>query len=567
MLLMSLVAASALVLSVAGVVPAARFGQLVVLLAAVHLLTIATQIGQAGRWRDAIRRHAWGIALLAVCAVAVAVRLPGFASDLGHTPLDIDEQRVAANVRHYFLTGEVRHRHIEQYPGVVFWLFSASSLLFFVRALMNGIVTAVNDLPLETFARAARLANIWVAAASVGMTGLVGWRISGKAAAVLGALLVAVVPLSVESTILVRNDAGMVLAVVAATYAALAYHDTAKLPWLAASGAFAGLAAGIKYTAVFALAPVLIAALSVSPLQKQVRAAVLGVLAFGLTIGASHHFIWADFPNFLSQVAAQYAFTGPGHIWSTDEPEWFYVMTLATAGPGWPTILLAAAFAIYALATRKPKLWIFISFPLIYMWFMTRRDLQVARWVFPLVPYVAVAGAAALVECLARVPSLFRSTSKTDARARLGRLTAALAIVAVLWQPLWAGAVSFSKRVSRPTHELAEAWIRDNAKPGTVVLLERGWLDLSQTQVVARRVARLSAVLDGDIEKLDGCDWIVVPEPVFGHRVLRQFGFLQKFHADRSFGGNLGPDFEVYALPDVGTTSDCGEGRLAGIVK
>ena len=336
MLLMSLVAASALVLTIAGVVPEARFGQLVVLLAAVHLLTIATQIGHSARWRDVIRRHAWGIALLAVCAVAVAVRLPGFASDLGHTPLDIDEQRVAANVRHYFLTGEVRHRHIEQYPGVVFWLFSASSLLFFVRALMNGIVTAVNDLPLETFARAARLANIWVAAASVGMTGLIGWRLSGKAAAVLGALLVAVVPLSVESTILVRNDAGMVLAVVAATYAALAYHDTGKLAWIAASGVFAGLAAGIKYTAVFTLAPVLIAALSVSPLQKQVRAAVLGVLAFGLAIGVSHHFIWADFPNFLNQVAEQYAFTGPGHPWSTDKPERFYVMTLVTAGPGWP---------------------------------------------------------------------------------------------------------------------------------------------------------------------------------------------------------------------------------------
>ncbi len=285
MLLMSLVAASALVLTIAGVLPEARFGQLVILLAAVHLLTIALQIGQAGRWRDVIRGRAWVIALLAVCAVAVTVRLPGFASDLGHTPLDIDEERVAANVQHYFLTGEVQHEHIEHYPGAVFWLFSASSLLFFVRALTNGVVTVVNELPLETFASAARMANIWVAAATAGITGLIGWRISGKAAAVLGALLVAIVPLSVETTVLVRNDAGMVLAVVAATYAALAYYDTGKLTWIAACGAAAGLAAGIKYTAVFALAPVLIAALSVSPVQKQVRAAALGLLAFGLAVG------------------------------------------------------------------------------------------------------------------------------------------------------------------------------------------------------------------------------------------------------------------------------------------
>ncbi len=264
----------------------------------------------------------------------------------------------------------------------------------------------------------------------------------------------------------------------------------------------------------------------------------------------------------MHQVAEQYAFTGRDHRWSTDEPEWFYVMTLVTAGLGWPMLLLATAFTVYALATRKPKLWMFVSFPLIYMWFMTRRELQVARWVFPLVPFVAVAGSAALAECLARVPALLPSGSTPHVRIRLGRLTAAVAMVAVLWQPLWAGAVSFSRRVTRPTHELAEAWIRDNAKPGTVVLLERAWLDLSHTPVVTRRVANLSAVLDGRIDQLDGCDWIVVPEPVFGHRTLRQFGFLQKFYADRSFGGNLGLDFEVYALPDISTTSDCGEGRI-----
>ena len=225
-------------------------------------------------------------------------------------------------------------------------------------------------------------------------------------------------------------------------------------------------------------------------------------------------------------------------------------------------VLLAAGFTVYALATRKPKLWTFISFPLIYMWFMTRRELQVARWVFPLVPFVAVAGAAALVACLTRALALLPSTSERHMRTRLAPVAAALALVAVLWQPLWAGAISFSRRVTRPTHELTEAWIRHNAKPGTVVLLERAWLDLSQTQVVARRVDNLRAALDGHIEGLGGCDWVVVPEPVFGHQALRQFGFLQRFYADRSFGGNLGLDFEVYALPAAGAGTDCRDGRL-----
>ena len=39
------------------------------------------------------------------------------------------------------------------------------------------------------------------------------------------------------------------------------------LGWIAAAGAFAGLAAAIKYSAVFALAPVLIAAFSAAQVR------------------------------------------------------------------------------------------------------------------------------------------------------------------------------------------------------------------------------------------------------------------------------------------------------------
>jgi hypothetical protein len=231
---------------------------------------------------------------------------------------------------------------------------------------------------------------------------------------------------------------------------------------------------------------------------------------------------------------------------------------LALAGPGWPLVLLAAALAIYALSTRQPKLWIFFSFPLAYIWFMTQRPLQVPRWVYPLVPFVAVGGAAALV---AGLPHLVATLAPRAPWPRLGRLAAAVAVAGVLWQPLWAGAVSFSRRLTPQTHELTEAWIREHATPGMVVLLGQGWLDLSQTQIVPRRVPNLRATLDKGIEQLGGCDWVVVPEPVFGHPLLRQLGFLRRFDADQSFGGNLGIDYEVYAVPDLTSGAICGSGQ------
>jgi 4-amino-4-deoxy-L-arabinose transferase-like glycosyltransferase len=553
--------ATALMLRLAGIfresLPSS--GRLAVALAALHLLSLSTRPWQFGRWRDIFHEHAFGIGLFAACVIALAVRLPGFANDLGSTPLDIDEHRVAANVRHYFVTGEVLHEHIEQYPGAVFWLFAASSLVAFLRALANGLVSARNQLPVDAFAEAARLANIWVAVATVAITGLMGLRLSGPTAGLLGAALVAIVPISVETTVLVRNDAGMVLVVVAAVYAAMVYYDERSLAWIAAAGAFAGLAAAIKYTAVFALAPALFAAFSGAPVRNRIRAALVAVLAFGLAVATSNHFIWADFPNFLRQVSSQYSFTGStGHPSSSDNPAIFYPITLAWAGPGWPMVLLAAAFAIYALSTRQLKFWIFVSFPLAYIWFMAQRPLQVPRWVYPVVPFVAVGGGAALV---AGIPQLVATVASRAPWPRLGRLVAAVAVVGILWQPMWAGAVSFSRRLTPQTHELTEAWIREHATPGTVVLLGQGWLDLSRAQIVARRVPNLRATLDKGIEELGGCDWVVVPEPVFGHPLLRQLGFLQRFESDQSFGGNLGIDYEVYAVPHLTSGTICGSGR------
>ena len=529
-------------------------GQLAVALASLHLLHIATRNWGDHEWGEIIRTHAFHIALFLVCVLALVVRLPGFASDLGHTPLDIDERRLAANVRHYFVTGELRHTHIEHYPGAVFWLFAGSSLLGFLRALTSGLTPTLSQFPVEAFAHAARLANIWVGVATVAVTGLIGWRISGTTAGILAALIVAIVPISVETTVLVRNDPGMVLAVVAATYAALVYYESGSLTWIAAAGALAGMAAAIKYSAVFALAPVLVAGFSAAHARIKFRAMAVSVLAFGMAVATSNHFIWTDVPNFLRQLSDQYAFTGDlTHRWAiVDDPAFMYLKTLTGVGPGWLMVLLMAALTVYTLSTRHARLWVFISFPLAYIWFMTQRPMQVPRWVYPLVPFVAVGGASALVAGVRWIRSTLADRPAPWPRA--GRFATALAIVVILWQPVWAGAVSFSRRVTRPTHELAEAWIREHATPETVVLLGQGWLDLSQTHVVTRRVSNLSTTLDGGIEQLGGCKWIVVPEGLFEHPTLRQIGVLQRFDADRSFAGNLGLDYRVYQLPDIPLT-------------
>lgn len=517
-----------------------------ILLAAAHLVPAHVTARRVRRAPGLVVTHAFGVGLALVCALALLVRLPGYASDIGHVPLDIDEHRLAANIRHYFATGELLHDTVEHYPGAAFWVLAASSFLAYLRGLSDANVFYPVHTPVEMFVGASRLANIWIGAAIVLVTGLVGRRLAGPVAGLVSAAIVAIVPLSVETTVLVRNDPAMVLAAVATTGVALLLHARGTL-WLAASaGALAGVAAGIKYSGVFAIAPVFIAA-AASSAPGRLRRGAVGLSAFVLAVGLTNHFIWADFPNFLRQIADQIAITGPAHWAASDNPAAFHVMVLSRFGPGWPMLILAAAFAVHGLTGRRADRWIVLSFPLLYLWFMTGRPSQFPRWVFPLVPFVAVAGAAALTAVVVWLCNAARARSHPV--APVAWLTAAACAGVVLWAPVSSGAVSFSRRITPPTHTRVEAWLREHAAPGSVVLLGAGWLDLGDSHVNVQRVPDLGAVLDDGIERLAGYDWIVVPEIHFGRPVLTRLGLVHRVEAVRTFGGSVGHDFAIYAVP------------------
>jgi hypothetical protein len=168
--------------------------------------------------------------------------------------------------------------------------------------------------------------------------------------------------------------------------------------------------------------------------------------------------------------------------------------------------------------------------------------------VYPLVPFVALAGAFALIAVLGRWPDALQFIEEN---AHAARFACAALLIATVWQPAWAGAVAFTRRVTRPTHMQWSIGCRSTRlghrrDPGNA------WLDPSESPTLEiRRVADLQVALDGGVEQLaaTGADWIVVPEPWFGHPTLKRLGFLQRFHASRTFGGSEGYDYEIYAIP------------------
>ena len=489
----------------------------------------------------------WGFTVTVALIVlsGTVIRMASIGADLGHQPLDIDEHRVASNVKQFFVEGEVGYHTVEHYPGVLFWLLTGSSLLVYLRGLLDGAFASVRGMPLEDFVLAGRLTSTAIAAATTAIVALLGRQLGGAGAGLLSAALFALAPLSVQTTTALRNDPAQVMFICAAVHASIASLRSDRLHWPVLAGLFAGLAAAIKYTSVFAVAAVVLAVL-LGPAPRRLSRAMAATVACVAAVLITNHFLWWDFPNFVRQLSDQVIITGPEHWGAVENPSAFHTYVLERSGIGWVALLVAAAAGIHGLVTGRRHAWVFWAFPLLYSWFTTKRPSQFPRWVFPLLPFVAVMASVGLVQLVTAV------RARLVARGSAGWLGPAAAVALaglMLAQPLWSGASNASRRFTEPSHAHVERWLAGRPA-GERVLLGAGWLDLSGTKVVATRVRDLGATLDGSVYRLAAYDWVIVPEPLFGRAALKALSFTERVRADHwSFGGNLGYDYEIYAPP------------------
>jgi 4-amino-4-deoxy-L-arabinose transferase-like glycosyltransferase len=508
-------------------------------------------------WRARAGLDAFTLALIALAILAVVVRLPSIAADLGRQPLDIDEHRLSASLKHFFVTGTIDHLTVEHYPGVVFWAMAAASMLAYLGGLMSGAFVSIQGMPVESFTLAGRLTNVACAGLMVGISGLLARRLGGRWAGMLAAALVAFTPLALNVSTSMRNDPGQVLLIVAVAWAALVAYDRSSTRWAVTAGILAGLATGVKYTSVFALVPALVATLAIRPKPDSAwdipppdrpRRGGVVIAVFALALGISNHFLWWDFGNFVRQLSDQVAITGPGHWAASHNPAAFHRDVLAQMGPGWPLLLMGAAWGAWVLATGQPRGWLFWSVPLLYSWFTTHRPSQFARWVYPLLPFASIAAACGLI-ALTLVVARSAAWGRVERRV-LARAAAIGLIAAVLLPPFRAGAIEISRRTTPSTAQVLEGWLRQTVPAGHVVLIEQGWLDLRGAAFSVMRVPDLRTVPGPGEYELSAADWIVVPETHYALPSLQRLALLHQVVADqRSFLGNLGYDYRVYVTP------------------
>jgi hypothetical protein len=306
-----------------------------------------------------------------------------------------------------------------------------------------------------------------------------------------------------------------------------------------AAGIFAGVASGIKYSSVFVLLPALFVASFAPSRQQKIARWCNTMVGFVAAIAVTNPFLWLDFSNFVRQLSVEVQMTGAGHWSAVENPAWFYTATLSWA-VGWALLALGAMLAAYVLATGCRRGLTVLLFVIPYIWFMSHQPAQFARWVYPLVPLVAVLCCWSLVVVLEKVFEV-SERGLGERRARVAVSVVALLVLAPL---LVAGARDISRRLGPNTAVLMAQWIRESPQRGRTMLVPQEWMVSVDTEVQITHAGRYEEILRGFA--VNGFERVLVPEPYFGFAEPDRLALVHEIVAERGWWGNQGFDYRVY---------------------
>lgn len=508
----------------------------------------------ARRW---LGEHRFELGLASLAIVAVVLQASGLWEDIGRTPLDIDENRLATTVRAFFQSGEIPHRTVEDYPGIFYWLVVASYVPAFLIALSTGATTSFGALPQEYLVAVGRAINVPLYAATVVLVGYLGRRcagsLNGRAGDVVGlvaATLMAFSSMGSRITAQFRNEPAVLLLVAASLLAATMLQAGGRRRVALAAGALAGLACGVKYTGVFALFPVLGAVLWPRQGKPRWDLAAWAIGGFAATLLVSNPFLWLDFDNFIRQLATEIQMTGAGHWAATENPAAVY-RSFLMASFGIVPMLLVGAVAIWALVRPLAELRLLLLFWIPYQVFMTRQASQFERWVYLLLPPIACLVARGTVEIATWLAPRIESLGPGPRRA----WRSAVVVVTLLFiAPSMGNALVLASRRVRPsTLDLVENWLLRHVESESSVLVEDRWLELGGAPFTVTRTRALRETMSESVLAVGAFEWLVVPEPSMDSFEAGDLELAHLVVPRRSFGGNIGFDFAIYRArqPDL----------------
>jgi 4-amino-4-deoxy-L-arabinose transferase-like glycosyltransferase len=504
-------------------------------------------------WREAADLQPMRIALLLALLLAAGLRFIGISNGIPHA-IGVDEPEIMARVVHMMKTGDL-NPHFFDYPGLLFYLHLCVAVVRFMVGAIQGRWGGLTAVGPDDFYLWARCVTALFGTATVFVVYLAGLR-WGVRHAVLGAGMLAVMPMHVRESHFVLTDVPMTFFVTLAWVLSMSAHERGTWSAFALAGAAAGLATSCKYTAGLVIVVPLIAVWMTVPTRpSRLAAAVATVAAAAAAFLVTSPYTVLDLPAFLNDFAN---LVGHFQTRSPDlEPGWLVYLKHLRLNFQWPATILLATGLVLATerAVRGPGRvkWTLIAvFPVLFFVTIADRAQLYGRYLLPAVPFACVLIGISVVSGV----SLLRRFAISRAVRTL--LITALTVAALL--PPARVAFGFVTELRRPsTQDAAWTWISVNIPPAAAIVVEKRDLHLPEARYRVQYVKRL---IDTSVEEYRAgqVQYLIATSQVYGPALTNIDGidvasrYRTLFRSTREVArftpnrGRPGPELRILAL-------------------
>jgi 4-amino-4-deoxy-L-arabinose transferase-like glycosyltransferase len=288
----------------------------------------------------------------------------------------------------------------------------------------------------------------------------------GRWTAWLAALIMAVDPINIRNSQLIRPDTLAVLFLLLTALFALKIADAPRLEYYLLGGVAAGLAAASKYNAGLGFVALLAAHWyhfrTRAFFQRSILAAILAAL---IAFACAMPYAVLDPHRFLTLGILEDAthYSG-GHAGAEGNTSIWY-LTYLWSTQGW-TLILALASILSILYKRDVKGIVLLSFPVIYYPFINHFIVRSEPMIMPVIPFLFILVASAPFQ-LTRLLAVRRRIPAVVTSAAL------LGIGCILVLPPLITAIANNRHLLQPDgREFARLWIDSNLPVGSRIALE-----------------------------------------------------------------------------------------------
>lgn len=366
-------------------------------------------------------------------------------------------------------------------PG---WFGHPGSTTIYLLAVIQGLVLLLGlasgrFVRVEDFASAAyadpgllflpsRLAMVLFGVACVYLTWVIGRRLFGTTTGLLAALLLALNPLHVAWSQVIRTDVQATVFMLGCIYFSIRAWEQGRVRDYCLAGVLVGFATATKWPAASVAIAIAGAAVGRGLARGGWRREFAGAgTALACSLAAlvvASPYLVLDWQTALADVSGE---VKPSHLGSTGmgffaNLRWYLVGQVG-GSMGWIGLALALGGLAVVARTRPAARWVLIPPTALFMALICSQGMIWSRWILPMLPLFCLYAAAATV-VLAQF--LGRRLGK---RARgIGYAAILLAAIA----PPVAGTVAQTAERANDTRDRAARWAVENIPAGKTVVLE-----------------------------------------------------------------------------------------------